>query len=206
MKKLDLFVLFANFAALSSSKAATLLLDDFSSGSFSLGFGGLTSDSASFATPITDQRTVSGVGDPNWTATLGAGSLTYVVDSLSQGRNYLAINYSSSGTFSILGGNAFALDLLNVVGTGELIVSVSGSGGNNLRVPISESGTVVSPFSFLDTSQSLDSLAALNFRINAVSEDFSLNIDNIRLIPEPSAFILLLLGGGGFAIRRRRQH
>jgi hypothetical protein len=204
--KTILLLLTVTVWGLSPSKSATLLLDDFSSGAFALAFGGTTSNSGSFATVLTDQRTVSGVGDPNWTATLGAGSLVYVVDSMSEGRNYLTMNYSSTGTFSILGYNAFALDLLNVIGTGELIVSVTGSGGNNIKVPISGSGTVVSPFSFLDTSQPLDSLSAMNFRINAISEDFSADINNVRLIPEPSASILLLLSAAGLALRRRRRN
>lgn len=204
--KTTLLLLTVTAWGLSPSKSATLLLDDFSSGAFALGFGGTTSNSGSFATALTDQRTVSGVGDPNWTATLSAGSLVYVVDSISKGRNYLGMNYSSTGAFSILGYNAFALDLLNVIGTGELIVSVTGSGGNNIRVPISGSGTVISPFSFLDTSQPLDSLSAMNFRINAISEDFSVSIDNVRLVPETSASILLLLGAGGLALRRRRRN
>jgi hypothetical protein len=204
--KTVLLVLTATACCLSASKAATLLLDDFSSGAFALAFGGTTSNTGSFVTALTDQRTVSGFGDPNWTTTLSSGNLAYVVDSMSEGRNYLTLNYSSTGTFSILGYDAFALDLSNVFGTGELIVSVSGSGGNNIRVPISGSGTVVSPFSFLDTSQPLDSLSAMNFRINAISEDFSADIDNVRLVPEPSASILLLLGAGGGVLRRRRKN
>jgi hypothetical protein len=204
--KTILLLLAVTGCGLSPSKSATLLLDDFSSGAFALAFGGTTSNSSSFATALTDQRTISGVGDPNWTATLSAGSLVYVVDSMSKGRNYLTMNYSSTGVFSILGYNAFALDLLNVIGTGELIVSVTGSGGNNIKVPISGSGTIVSPFSFLDTSQPLDSLSAMNFRINAISEDFSADINNVRIIPEPSASILLLLSAAGLVLRRRRKN
>ncbi len=198
-------VLAAIFCCSSVSRAATLMLDDFSSGSFALAFGGTTSHSGSLVTALTDQRMVSGVGDPNWTATLGAGSLAYVVDSMSEGRNYLTLSYSSTGTFSVLGYNAFALDFSNVVGAGELIVSVTGSGLNNIRVPISGSGTIISPFSFLDTSQPLDSLSSMNFRINTISEDFSADIDNVRLVPEPCASILLILGTGGAVLRRRRE-
>lgn len=204
--KTVLLVLTATACGLSASNATTLLLDDFSTGAFALAFGETTSDSASLASPLTDQRTVSGVGDPNWTVTLNTDSLTYIVDSISEGRNYLTLNYSSTGTFSILGYDAFAIDLLNVVGTGELIVSVSGSGGNNISVPISGAGTVVSPFSFLDTSQPLDSLSAMNFRINAISEDFSANIDNVRIVPEPSAAPLLIgLSAVSVLFQRRRK-
>jgi hypothetical protein len=194
MKSIRTLIAFIGIGFSCPLEGATLLLDDFSTGSFFLerGDNGTASFSDSFATPLTDQRTINGVGFPNWTLTLGSGGLVYDVDSLEEGRNYMYLEYSSSGTFSILGYDAFAVDLINVVGTGELIVAVSGSGGNNVRVPISESGTVVSPFSFLDTSRSLDSLSAMSFRFNTSSEDFSATIDNIRLIPEPSAPMMLL--------------
>ena len=189
---------------------ATLLLDDFSSGSFSLASGGTTSNSAAFASPLTDRRTISGVGIATsiWAITLAPEELAYTANQLPPltRPSSLSLYYSKTiGTFSILGYEAFAIDLRNVVGSGELIVSVSGSGGRDSVVPIVGSGTVISPFSFLDTTQSLGSISAINFRINAVSEDFSLSIDNVRLIPEPSSSLLIILGIASTALHRCRR-
>lgn len=188
--------------------AATLLVDDFSSGNFTLEFGGDTSNSASHTTSLTDQRTVSGIGDPNWIITLASGALSYSFDRLNpnRDRNFLDIDYfTSSGTFSILGYDAFALDLSGVSGSGELIVSVDGSMGLDIPVPFNGSGIVVFPFTNLGTSQPLDSLTLMQFRLHATSEDFSATIDNVRLIPEPSAALLSILGVVTAALRRRRK-
>jgi len=188
--------------------AATLLLDDFSSGGFSLASGSTTSNSGAFASPLTNQRTISGIGFPNWTITLTPEELAYTVDQLSPlpGRNYLNLAYTKSvSTFSILGFNAFAVDLSNVVGNGEFAVSVDGSAGRDIRVPVNGSGALSSPFSNLGTSHSLDSLTLINFRFIALSKDFSLSIDNVRIVPEPSSSLLFLLGLVGTTLHRRRR-
>ena len=208
MKPLLLSLLFAGILCLSRSDAATLLLDDFSSGSFLLSFGGSTSNSGAFGTPLTDQRNVSGVGFPNWTATLATGDLDYNVNQLdpSPRRNYLNLKYSlASGTFSLLGYEAFAVDVTNVVGTGEFVAFVDGTPGADIRFTINGSSTIVSPFSGLDTSQSLGSLSQMNFRFYAISDDFSLTIDDVRIVPEPSASLLTGFGAVTVLFQRRRK-
>lgn len=189
-------------------EGATLLLDDFSSGSYSLASGGTTSNSSAFTSPLTDQRTVSGVGFPNWTVTLTPEELRFNVDQVdpNPGRNYLNLNYTlSSGTFSLLGYNAFAVDVTNVVGIGEFVAFVDGAPSADLRFTINGSGTIVSPFSALDTSQSLSSLTRMNFRFIALSDDFSLSIDNVRIVPEPSSLLLSGVAAASLLFRRRRE-
>lgn len=186
--------------------AATLLLDDFSSGSFALASGGITSNSEPITTPLTNERTVTGIGAPTWSSTLASEELNYLVSNPRPGRNYLEINYSSSGTFSILGFDAFALDVANVTGAGELIVFVDGAPTfGALRVPVAASGELVYSISEVVTGQSLDSLSQINFRFTPVSEDFSVTIDNVRLIPEPSSPLLIAFGVSVAIIRRRRK-
>lgn len=185
--------------------AATLLLDDFSSGGSALASGAITSNSAPFITPLTNDRAVTGIGAPIWSSTFASGALDYVVSNPRPGRHYLEINYSSVGTFSILGFDAFALDVVNVTGTGEFIAFVDGAPTfGALRVPVTASGEIVYSFSELVTGQSLDSLAQMNFRFIPVSEDFSVTIDNVRLIPEPSSSLFLALGFSVSVLRRRR--
>lgn len=208
MKTSYFLIILAVIHSSTHSMAATLLLDDFSGVGFSLSSGGTTSSSGSFVTALTDQRTVSGVGFPNWTVTLLPEELRFNVDQVnpSPGRTYLNLNYSSSsGTFSLLGYNAFAFDITNVVGMGELVAFVDGAPSADVRLAISGSGTYVSPFSGLDTSQSLSSLTQMNFRFFAISEDFALTIDNVRIVPEPSSSLLLLLGGAATSMHRRRR-
>lgn len=208
MNTLRTFLICVGSVAFASNvHGATLLLDDFSSSGFSLASGGTTSDVSSHVTPLTDQRIVSGVGPPNWTATLASGELLYTVDQLSPspGRNFINLNYSSlSGSFSILGYSAFAVDLTNIVGSGEFIVFVDGAPGADIRIPISSSGTVISPFTNLDTTQSLDSLTQINFDFRALSEDFFVTVDNVRLVPEPSSMLMIGLASLLTTFRRRR--
>ncbi len=208
MNPLHLLIALSGILSLSPSNAATLLLDDFSSGSFSLAFGGTTSNSGPFVTPLTDQRTVAGVGFPNWTATLASGDLAYSVNQLdpSPRRNYLNINYSlASGSFSLLGYDAFAVDVSNVIGSGEFVAFVDGAPSADIRFAINGSGTIVSPFAGLDTSQSIGSLSQMNFRFYAISDDFSLTIDNVRIVPEPSASLLVGFGVASLLFQRRRK-
>ena len=126
-----------------SCGAATVRLDDFSFGEFDLASGGTTTNSIPFSTLLTDQRTIFGIGFP-WTATLASEQLNYAASPRTPGRSYLNLNYSSSGTFSILGYDAFALDVANVTGTGEFMVFVDGAPTfGALRVPVTASGELV---------------------------------------------------------------
>ncbi|MGD9418425.1 MAG: PEP-CTERM sorting domain-containing protein [Verrucomicrobiota bacterium JB025] len=208
MKSFPILLFLIGSFSLCPARAATLLLDDFSLGGFSLASDGTTSNSESFATPLTDQRTIAGLGFPDWTATLATEGLSINISQLnpSPGRTFIDIYYTlSSGTFSLLGYDAFAIDLSEVEGSGELRVSVDGSLGTDVRIPIDGSGTIVYPFSNLGTSQSLDSLTALEFRFYSVTGDFSLTIDNLRLVPEPSSSVLILFGAIPLLLQRRRR-
>ena len=188
-----------------SSGAATLLLDDFSSGTFSLGSGGVTSISQPYVTPLTNERTVTGVGAPTWSASLASGELAYVANNPRPGRNYLEINYSSSSTFSILEFDAFAIDVTSVTGTGELIVFVDGAPTfEALQLSIAAPGEWVYPTSDLLTGQSLDSISQINVRFTPVSEDFGVTVDNVRLIPELSSSLFVAFGALVTTLRRRR--
>lgn len=209
MKPLYLIITFFGALSISRSDATTLLLDDFSSGGFSLSPEGTRSNSGPFVTPLTDQRTIAGVGSPNWTATLTQGDVSYSVNQLDPRprRNYLQIRYSlGSGSFSLDGYDAFAVDVFDVVGSGEFIAFVDGFPAGDIRIPINGPGTLVSPFTGLDTSQSLESLTQMNFYILAISADFSLTVDNVRVVPEPSTSFLFVLGILFGLFRRRRQN
>ncbi|MGE9269535.1 MAG: hypothetical protein ACQKBU_01925 [Verrucomicrobiales bacterium] len=157
MRSLLFLLMFTGIFELCPARAATLLLDDFSLGGFSLASDGTASNSESFATPLTDQRTIAGFGFRDWTVTVATGELSLNIAQVypAPGRTYLNLSYTlSSGSFSLLGYDAFAIDLSEVVGTGEFSVSVDGSLGTDVRIPIDGSGTIVYPFSNLETSHS----------------------------------------------------
>ena len=77
--------------------------------------------------------------------------------------------------------------------------------GGDIRIPVNGSGTIVSPFSNLDSSQSLGSLTQMNFRFYAISDDFSVTIDNVRLVPEPSSSLLAIFGLLATVLHHRRK-
>lgn len=208
MKTLYLHIVIAGILSSNSTKAATLLLDDFAVGSFLLTSESASLSSGIFVTEITNQRTIAGDGLPNWTVTLSQGLLNFNVNQVdaSRGRTHLDLIYSlSSGTFSLTSYDAFAVDLFNVVGIGELVLSVNRGAGDDIRIPINGSGTLISPFSNVRTSQSLDSLTVISFGFSSISDDFSLSIDNVRVIPEPSSFLLLFIGIAGTTFYHRRR-
>lgn len=202
----SLHTIFAAFIGINSCSAATLLLDDFSIGDFDLSSSGTASDSIPLSTPLTNERTVTGVGASTWSSTLASGELDYIVSHPRPGRHYLEINYSASGTFSILGFDAFALGVADVTGTGEFIVFVDGAPTfGALRIPVTQSGELTYLISEVVTDQSFDSISQMNFRFIPSSEDFSVTIDNVRLIPEPSSFSLVALGLSIAILARRRK-
>ncbi|WP_200391915.1 hypothetical protein [Roseibacillus ishigakijimensis] len=174
-----------------------MILDDFSFGESSLSSEGMASDSVLYDTLLTERREILGAGEPSWVAAITSQELSFSVSqhSPSPRRTYLSVSYFSSEEFSLFGYNAFAVDLVDVVGSGELVVSVDGSFGRDVAVPINGDGMIISPFEYLGTTEPLDSLTSIRFRFYAVSEDFSAKIDNLRLVPELSSALLLGIGG-----------
>ncbi len=215
--------LFCALAALVVSNnpvsAATLVIDSFTEADFFLSVEGDTSITSDVSTPfgtrrfsrISDRIAASGTV---MTSTLdsSAGTLSFNVNGQSTGSSPLDLraSYSQGGPFSVLGYNAFEFDFSALEGSGSLIIELgSGSavyGPSANRVTINSAGTLSVPFTSLNfgTGGSVPSFQAMHFTFEADTDQFSFTLDEVRVVPEPGASILLLLGAGSMALRRRR--
>lgn len=200
--------LFAAVCALyPMSGAAAVVIDSFTEGSISIGYANDTLDLDVIAGSVADQRRVWGNGVSNWTATLadGSGDILYGVDlrgtpSLSQ---WLNLHYSnSSGYVDLLNYSAFTIGFSDLTGQGMLAVIFNDRQGS--LVPITADGVVEYPFeNVLDGRPIAEFLSRVQFRVFAGTSDFSVRINDIAVVPEPSPAMLILASGAAFLTRRR---
>ena len=97
-----------------------------------------------------------------------------------------------------------------VSGTGFLVVELGGGtaavyGPETNRITIDRAGLLTVPFSELNFGASgrIDNFTGLLFTFEAESENFSMTLDEIRAVPEPSAFVLTMFSVS-ILLRRRR--
>jgi hypothetical protein len=142
---------------------------------------------------------------------LGFNTFSYVL-ALRPGGNPLEdhsfrINYSkSSGNINLLGYNAFLINASSVVGS-AMVYAYVGTGAPSLDViPVSlnGSGNVVVPFSNMAAINPTNP-SSISFLIVPQTLDFSITLNGISVIPEPSAFILSALGACVLLVRRRPE-
>lgn len=128
-------------------------------------------------------------------------TLSFMVDGLSSiaARPLdLRLTYSQGGPFSILGYSAFEFDLSALTGSGFLIVELGSAtdvyGPATNRIALSGPGVVSVPFSELNfgTNGGIDSFSSLHFTFEADTEQFSMTLNEIRVVPEPSVVALTM--------------
>ena len=116
--------------------------------------------------------------------------------------------YGGPGVRSIQGCTAFVLGFSELSGVGSLYIELGSSDGLSgiQRIDLTAPGDVHYPVTSLriDPFRSLDSFDVLHFRFESRSPEFSFTLDEIRLVPEPSAALLALAAGAGLLARRRR--
>lgn len=199
-------------AGAATAGAATLVVDDFTQGSFSVSESYPTMRESNLSLPVGENvsRLASGRGLAYWhassTASFG-GSINYTLELRADppyGTNYLDIAYLRSGGFNLSGYDAFSLTVSGLVGMGE-IMAYSGGSPDGSPVPITGTGELVIPFSMMNTIAPIDRLTTLEFRLIGLTADFSVTLDQITAVPEPGSLVLL---AGGMALllatRRRR--
>lgn len=207
MKRLLAALLLA--AAFEQAAAATLLIDGFDDGDFSLSSSGLTSDTSGITSPLVDQRSASGVGPDSWTASVvGSGStFSYSVDQVifSTLRNRIALNYAnqSSNPFSLLGSDAFSLQFSELLGEGILRVSINGAFVSS-DIPLINANELIVPFTEIGNPD-FGALSSVQFSFTAVTQEFSFTLDQIGAVPEPTVAGLLLASLLTVALHRRRN-
>lgn len=190
------------------SQASTIVIDSFNEGSFNLSFGGDLTNTSSVSSPLGDERR-SRINDREAmqgaivTSTLNdsAGTLAFAVDGLSTDSTRpldLRVTYSQGGPFSILGYDAFELDFSALTGTGFLLVELGSRsdvyGPTANRIDLNGPGVVTVPFSELNfgTNGSIDSFSSLHLTFEADTEQFSMTLNEIRVVPEPSVVALTM--------------
>lgn len=192
------------------SHAATVILDDFSTGPFSIGTGIGTSDGSVISSPIADTRRTWGTGANPWSSTLDdvAGVLSYSLSlpqSAPSSDTRLAISYRSSvgNNLNLVGYDAFVIHVGSIEGTGQILAFVGAAPPLDV-VPVSLSGAgeVVIPFDNMKATNPT-SPSSVTFWIIPHNKDFSVTLDGISVIPEPSAIWLAAMGASVLLVRRR---
>jgi hypothetical protein len=222
MKTLTLAVIcILNPVCLERVAGATLLLDSFNEGSYNLSYSGQLNATSTISSPLGSRRDArlnnrDAIAGAVVTSTLDdtLGTLSFSVNGLSSNTLRpldLRMSYSQGGPFSILGYSAFELDFSSVTGAGFLIIELGSEtaiyGPSAYRISINNPGTVSVPFSNLNfgTNGSINSFNALHFTFEAATEQFSMSLNEIRVVPEPSSFLLFLVGVVGTTLHRRRR-
>jgi|GEM_PF-2486363 len=199
---------------------ASLVVDSFTESAFMLETGGLSGDASAITSPLGETRS-AGITTrflaPGTilSSTLDTGmdeSLTFTVNGTSTSQSMpldLRASYFGGGARSILGFSDFELDFSSLSGQGNLIVELGSQSipdGNTNRIALGSPGLLSIPFNQLNfgTNGSLGSFLALHFTFEAVSDNFTFELDEIRLVPEPSSAVLLGLGVAPLLLRRRR--
>lgn len=189
--------------------AAATVIDSFNSGSVSIGFANDTLDHDVIVSTIADERRISGNGVSNWTATLadGSGDILYGVNlrstpSLNQ---WLNLQYSNSlGYVNLLGYSAFTIGFSDLSGSGMLAVLFNDRQG--AFVPITANGIFEYSFDNIVGGQPLpEFLSRVQFRVFAGTSDFSVRINEIAVVPEPSGLLLTGVAAAILLFCRRRE-
>ncbi|HWB07281.1 MAG TPA: PEP-CTERM sorting domain-containing protein [Verrucomicrobiales bacterium] len=116
--------------------------------------------------------------------------------------------YSAGGPYSISGCTNFILGFSELSGVGTLYVEFGSSDGftDEHRVDLTGPGEVF--YSVADAKpnsvHTMDAFNVLRFVFEARSTNFSFTLDEIRLVPEPGAG-MLLLSAGVLSLRRRKR-
>lgn len=202
--------------------AATLVVDSFAQGPFSLSLSGPVTNNSTIASPFGSDRSATiserlAASGATMTSTLddSAGLLSLSIDgqsTLASRPLDLRLQYSGGGPFSLLGYNAFEFDFSNLSGSGFLIVELGGGstavyGPSTNRISLNTSGVTTVPFSALNfgTSGSIASFTSLHFTFEADTEQFSMTLNDIRVVPEPSVIALAMPFLLTILLRRQRN-
>jgi len=206
MSKILIFAILALLTRL--SEASTIVVDSFTEGPYNLSYGSDLNNTSAVSSPlgssrfsrINDREAIAGAVV---TSTLddSLGTLNFAVDGLSSNAARpldLRLAYSQGGPFSIVGYSAFEFDFSAVTGAGFLIIELGSAtavyGPTTNRINLGGPGVVTVPFSQLNfgTNGSINSFNSLHFTFEAATEEFSISMNEIRVVPEPSVIALVM--------------
>jgi hypothetical protein len=123
----------------------------------------------------------------------------------------MRVRYFGGGPYSLEGYSAFELDVAVFAGSGNLIIELGSEtaiyGPEITRIPINRSGTITVPFSEINigTGGEIEEFYAMYFTVEAVTEEYSLMLDEIRVVPEPASLAFLAASTLALLTVRRRD-
>jgi hypothetical protein len=225
MKKLKVIFGALSMLTLCSANASTLVLDSFNynpalqlSVNSTAGSGIMSGSAISLESGADADYTLthlSGAGFDTARANFGSsGQLKYSEESGVDGQ--LAIDYSIAGgtvTLDFTGYDAFYFDVASIDGNGGFDVLLSLEDSDGTMISASYTVTTIGRFiaNFGDMTTSPD---YINFDFSLVSkastlitsagDDDDFALDEVGLVPEPSALAILGLGLIGLGLRRRK--
>jgi hypothetical protein len=118
--------------------------------------------------------------------------------------------YSGEQMYDISGASGFILGIAQMTGAGTLSIEVGGEEEFTTlnKVSLTGPGEFFYPLSKVheNTGFSLEAFNILIFKIEASSPDFSITLDEIRLVPEPEAAVLSVAALAWGALGRKRRN
>lgn len=195
----------------SDISAATVVFDDFQSGSYDISSDGASENYSFITTPFANRRIATGVGGVTWSSTVndlsGILSYSFSIPRGDPGTNVgLLLSYSRLGeNLNLSGYNAFVFDVGSIVGSGQIVAYVGGViYPESIPVSVNSAGQLILPFANMNSLDSQNP-SSIRFWIQPQTQDFSITLNGIGVIPEPSTFLLSGLGVCFLLIRRRPE-
>jgi hypothetical protein len=204
------FTAVAFYFHLHTLSASIVVIDDFTSGPYNIGSSSLSSNTSSITSLVADSRRGAGTGTQEWQSSVNTtnGLLFYSVTGAPAPGQRLSITYSSdSDTLNLIGFTHFVFSVDDLIGGADLFVLYRGSSNQifaETPIDIDSSGDFYIPFSFMGVSDPF-SPSSVVFRVIPTSDDFSITLSSIGVIPEPSTAIMIALGASTLFLRRRRK-
>jgi hypothetical protein len=188
------------------------IFDAFDAGEFNLAHNGTLFDVENGQFPFVNRRRVTGNGNPEWRASLDAsiGILRYEVEPRVPPNEltHLVLDYrnANSALFNIADYEAFELQIPELTGSGYLRVTVNGMlTTNSLPELITQPGVLYYPFANMVQHAYENPVISVQFYFFALNGDFSVGVDQIAVVPEPTSVFLLMSATVMFAMRRSRH-
>jgi hypothetical protein len=213
-------VMLLGIITVTNCHASVSIVDSFDQGGFTISIpGNFNPVEESVALPLAQRRLTAFkvvFSPPNtaYESTLdsAAGTLAFVVSGPPLFPHIpitLELVYSGGGPYNISSCTNFILGFSELSGVGSLYIEAGTSEGLDVhRIDLTAPGDVLYSVSDVTANSihSVDSFNILRFIFEARSDNFSFTLDEIRLVPEPGAGMLLLTAGIGFlSLRPRRR-
>jgi hypothetical protein len=197
------------------AKAASVVLDSFSTGPFNLSSFGQNDITQNIQTFFTNQRgaDVFGAQESYATAVPSTGTVNYRVDLRRSGvpppgtfSVLFTLSYSNfdNSAFNLLGYDSIKVRISELVGEGEMLAYGNSGSSRAIRIPITSRGDLIYPLTYVSNPSGLENTRVLGFQFFPKTTDFSITIDEIGLVPEPSSTFMVAAVSVWLILRRER--